>query len=310
MTNILILKEKNEMIKSLLTGLLIITLMLIFSSSINAECKKDEILKLINAGYNKTEISELCENKEGSKSTTTPTPGDNWTDPVSGMEFIFVPGGCFKMGSNSGDGDEKPIHEVCLDGFWMGKYEVTQGQWKRIMGNNPSYFRLGDNFPVESVSWNDIKKFVVLLKEHTGKKFSLPTEAQWEYAARSGGKSFKMLGKNYIDKIAWYKDNSGALKKNGGSAPNHIGTKAPNELGIYDMCGNVWEWCEDVYDENGYSKHSRENPFITSGGKARVKRGGGFGNEPFLIRPENRGQLSANFMRQDLGLRICLSEIQ
>lgn len=290
------------MIKSSLKGLFIITLMIIFSSSINAECTKDEILKLINVGYNKTEISELCENKDGSISNSKPTPGDNWTDPVSGMEFVFVQGGCYKMGSNSGDGDEKPVHEVCIDDFWMGKYEVTQGQWNKIMDINPSYFHLGDNFPVENVSWFIVKKFILLLNDQTGKILSLPTEAQWEYAARSGGKNEKMLGKNDIDRIAWYKKNSGA--------PHRIGSKIPNGLGIYDMSGNVWEWCEDIYNENAYSMHTRSNPLLSSGGSSHVKRGGGFGNSVSSLRSANRGQLSTSFSRSDLGFRLCFSQVQ
>ncbi len=179
--------------KSLLKGLLIILLLFIFSSSINAQCKKDEIIKLITAGFNKNEIADLCGGKIESKSNSKQTPGDSWTDPLSGIEFIFVPGGCFNMGSNSGDKDEMPVHEVCVDEFWMGKYEVTQGQWKNIMGENPSNYKKGDNWPVERVTWFAVKKFISLLSEQSNKDFSLPSEAQWEYAARSGGKDKKML---------------------------------------------------------------------------------------------------------------------
>lgn len=296
------LKEKNRMIKISLKGFLIITSMILFSSSINAECTKDDILKLINAGYSKMEISGLCENKDGSISSSKPTPGDTWTDPVIGMEFIFVPGGCFKMGSNSGDNDEKPVHEVCIDGFWMGKYEVTQGQWRKITGNRTSYYRLGDNFPVESVSWFMVQHFILLLNEQTGRVFSLPSETQWEYAARSGGKNEKMVGKNDIDHIAWHRGNS--------SAPHRIGSKAPNGLNLFDMVGNVSEWCKDIYHKNAYSMHSRNNPLVTSSGSSYVKRGGSFGNNLSLLRPENRGELSPTFSRSDLGFRLCFSNVQ
>jgi formylglycine-generating enzyme required for sulfatase activity len=301
------LKEKNEMIKSSLKVLLIITLMIVFSSSLNAECTKDEILKLINAGYNKTEISALCGNKDGYKSISKFTPGDIWTDPVSGMEFVFVQGGCYKMGSDSGDRDETPVHEVCVDDFWMGKYEVTKGQWNKIMDINPSVYLSGDNFPVENVSWFVVKKFILLFNDlHTGRIFSLPTEAQWEYAARSGGKNEKMLGENDFARIAWYSENSLGIS----FGPHRIGSKNPNGLGIYDMNGNVWEWCEDTYNEDAYSMHTHSNPLLTSGGRSHVKRGGGFGNEVSYLRSENRGQLSASFGRGDLGFRLCFSQVQ
>lgn len=118
-------------------------------------------------------------------------PGETWREPRTGVELVWVPSGCYEMGSNSGDSDEKPVHEVCVDGFWIGKYEVTQGQWKRVMGNNPSRFKKGDNYPVERVSWNDVKAFIQKLNSMNSGQFDLrlPTEVEWEYAARSGGKN-------------------------------------------------------------------------------------------------------------------------
>lgn len=289
--------------KSLLKGLLIISLIFIFSSSSNAQCKKDEIIKLITAGYNKNEIADLCGGNKESQSNSKQTPGDSWTDPMNGIEFVFVPGGCFNMGSNSGDKDEMPVHEVCVDEFWMGKYEVTQGQWKNIMGENPSNYKSGDNWPVERVTWFAVKKFVSLLSEQSDRNFSLPSEAQWEYAARSGGKDKKMLGKNDIDQTAWYKGNSGGTRR--------VGSKVPNGFGIYDMKGNVWEWCEDKYHKNAYSMHSLNNPIIeTSSGPSRVKRGGAYSSDQSYLKPTNRSYQSAPFGRFDLGFRICLPQIQ
>ena len=136
------------------------------------------------------------------------------------MEFVWVPGGCYRMGSNSGEDDEQPVHEVCVDGFWLGKYEVTQAEWQRVMGNNPSHFK-GDRNPVEIVSWDDAQEFIKRLNAKGNGTFRLPTEAEWEYAARSGGKDEKYAGGNDVDRVAWYKSNSG-----GKTHP--VGTKAPN----------------------------------------------------------------------------------
>ena len=123
---------------------------------------------------------------------------DLLVDPTTGMEFVRVAGGCFQMGDTFGDGesDEKPLHEVCVDDFWMGKTEVTQGQWQKIMGSNPSYFQKGANYPVEQVSWDDVQGYIRTLGEESGKTFRLPTEAEWEYAARSGGKDEKYAGRS------------------------------------------------------------------------------------------------------------------
>jgi len=229
--------------------------------------------------------------------------GDTWVDPVTGMEFVFVPGGCFQMGSDSGEADEKPVHEVCVDGFWMGRYEVTQGQWKKIMGSNPSRVQSGDNFPVEQVSWNDAKNYISKLTGRSGSNFSLPTEAQWEYAARSGGRDQIYAGGNTIDTVAWYASNSGGKT-------HQVGTKSSNGLGIYDMSGNVWEWCEDSYDNNAYSKHSRNNPLVTSGSYSRVNRGGSWLNAPVYVRAANRDRDAADNRISNLGFRLCLSRLR
>ncbi len=222
-------------------------------------------------------------------------------DPVTGMEFVLVDAGCFQMGSHSSGDDEKPVHKVCVDGFWMGKYEVTQGQWLKIIGSNPSKFKSGDDYPVEQVSWNDAKTFISQLNQRSGAGFSLPTEAQWEYAARSQGKDQEYAGGNDLDRVAWYDGNSG-------NKTHRVGTKTPNSLGIYDMSGNVREWCEDVYDENAYSRHARNNPLITSGGSNRVRRGGSWDNDPGFLRCAYRSWDNAGYSSSGLGFRLIRTD--
>jgi len=213
-----------------------------------------------------------------------PSIGGVWKDPVTEMEFVWVKGGCYEMGCGSWtidcDIDEKPVHEVCVDGFWMGKYEVTQGQWEKVRGNNPSHFKKGRNHPVERISWNDTKDFIRKLTDMNrgSHKFRLPTEAEWEYACRSGGKKEKYAGGDDVNRVAWY--NNGLT--------HQVGTKAPNGLGIYDMTGNVWEWCGDIYSRGAYRKHQRNNPIFTGGGLFRVLRGGSWGVDPRRVRCANR----------------------
>ena len=222
--------------------------------------------------------------------------GDIWRDPTTGMEFVWVPGGCYQMGSNHGDSDEKPVHEVCVDGFWMGKYEVTQAQWKQVMGGNPSYFK-GDRNPVEQVSWRDARFFIKKLNGKGNGTFRLPTEAEWEYAARSGGKNEKYAGGNSVDHVAWYDGNSG-------NKTHPVGTKAPNGLGLHDMSGNVWEWCEDTFSKSAYSSHSRNNPIYSGGGDCRVLRGGGWFNGPGDVRSARRGGDGPGCTSDNIGFRL------
>jgi sulfatase modifying factor 1 len=211
----------------------------------------------------------------------------NFIDTVTGNEFIFVKGGCFQMGDTFGDGFgwEKPVHEVCVEDFYMAKYEVTQGQWTKVMGSNPSYYsgmfnNCGDDCPVEQVSWNEIQKFLSKLNSQTGKNYRLPTEAQWEYAARSGGKPEKWAGTSdeaLLGDYAWYSGNAG-----GKTHP--VGKKKPNGLGLYDMSGNVFEWCSDWYGEWYYNEIPRDNPIGPGRGDYRVLRGGAWGSGQKNIR--------------------------
>jgi formylglycine-generating enzyme required for sulfatase activity len=186
-------------------------------------------------------------------------------------EMVYVRGGTFTMGCTAEQGkdcldNEKPAHEVTVGDFYIGKYEVTQAEWKAVMGNNPSNFK-GDNLPVEKVNWNDVQEFIRKLNTTTGKNYRLPTEAEWEYAARGGSQSwgFKYSGSNSISDVAWY-------RKNSGSKTHPVGMKRANELGIYDMSGNVYELVNDWYGD--YSSGSQTNPVGPSSGSRRVFRGG------------------------------------
>jgi formylglycine-generating enzyme required for sulfatase activity len=230
--------------------------------------------------------------------TTRPKQKDEWRDPVTGMEFVWVPEGCFQMGSNEGGSDEKPVHEVCVDGFWMGKYEVTQGQWEKVLGNNPSHFKKGDNHPVESVSWDDVQAFINKLNARGQGGFRLPTEAEWDYACRSGGKQEQYSGGNDVNRVAWYRENSGRK-----TYP--VGTKAANGLGLYDMSGNVWEWVGDWYGGDYYDKSPRNNPKGPSYGSHRVIRGGSWINVAGNCRSASR-DVGAPGVRSDvLGFRLA-----
>lgn len=236
-----------------------------------------------------------------------------YTDPTTGMEMVRVKGGCFQMGDTFGDGesDEKPVHEVCVDDFYIGKYEVTQGQWKAIMWNNPSDFKdCGDNCPVERVSWNDIQDFINKLNQKMKDnpqapfikgEFRLPTEAEWEYTARSGGKNEKYSGGNDIDSVAWYTSNSG-------SKTHPVGQKAPNGLGIYDMSGNVWEWVNDRYSSSYYSESPRNNPKGPNSSSDRVIRGGSWFNLARCVRASYRFIDSPDYRGYDLGFRLAGSK--
>ena len=220
------------------------------------------------------------------------------------IEMVKVEGGTFMMGATSEmknpNSNEKPVHQVTLtNDYYMGKYEVTQALWQAVMDSNPSYFK-GDNLPVETVSWNDCQKFISKLNSLTGRMFRLPTEAEWEYAARGGKESrgYQYSGSSNISDVAWYDENSG-------SKTHPVGTKQANELGIYDMTGNVWEWCSDWY--SSYSSSSQTNPTGSDSGSARVSRGGGWFNDASYCRLSVRFYYTPDFRLDILGLRLALS---
>ena len=225
------------------------------------------------------------------------------------IEMVKVEAGTFMMGATSEMkdsyddpySDEKPVHQVTLtNDYYMGKYEVTQALWQAVMGSNPSNFK-GDNLPVEKVSWNDCQEFISKLNSLTGRKFRLPTEAEWEYAARGGKKSrgYQYSGSSNISDVVWYKDNSA-------NKTHPVGTKQANELGIYDMSGNVWEWCSDRY--GSYSSFSQTNPTGSYSGAFRVLRGGGWGSFAWFCCLSFRRNFAPDFRHYDLGLRLALSE--
>ena len=221
------------------------------------------------------------------------------------IEMVKVEAGTFMMGATSEMKKpyswEKPVHQVILtNDYYMGKYEVTQALWQAVMGNNPSKFK-GDNLPVETVSWNDCQDFISKLNSLTGRNFRLPTEAEWEYAARGGKKSrgYQYSGSSKISNVAWYDGNSG-------SKTHAVGTKQPNELGIYDMTGNVWEWCQDWY--GSYSSSSRTNPTGATSGSIRVRRGGCWGINARYCRSSYRSFSTPVNRGNGLGLRLALSE--
>ncbi len=258
--------------------------------SVNIEAGKEEILNYTLA---RAAVPPPPSTKPGTEtrleppSTTTISTRREWKDPTTGMEFIWVEGGTYQMGCGPWTGDcqsnESPEHEVTVSGFWIGKYAVTQGQWQKVMGNNPSSFKKGDNYPVETVSWDDAKEFIRKLNGKSGNTFRLPSEAEWEYAARSGGRAEKYAGGSDIDAVAWYRANSR-------KSTHPVGTKSPNGLGLYDMSGNVWQWCEDIYNAEAYKTHQRNNPMSNSGGSSRVLRGGSWFREATMVRCAYRGQ--------------------
>ena len=231
----------------------------------------------------------------------------NLSFTVNGVTFemVYVEGGTFTMGATAeqgddADDDEKPTHKVTIGNYVIGKFEVTQALWTAVMGDNPSYFK-GDNYPVECVSWNDCQEFLQKLNGLTGKRFQLPTEAEWEYAARGGNKSkgYKYSGSNDIDEVAWYDGNSG-------SQTHPVGTKKPNELGIYDMSGNVWEWCNDWYGV--YTSTPANNPTGPSSGGCRVYRGGSWSSDARGCRVSNRYGDYPDGRSYDLGFRLVLPQ--
>lgn len=243
------------------------------------------------------------------------------TITVNGVTFkmIHVEGGTFTMGATAEQGsdassDESPTHQVTLSAFSIGETEVTQALWQAVMGSNPSYFSPTNGYdenlnrPVEMVTWNDCQSFINKLNQMTGKQFRLPTEAEWEFAARGGNKShsYKYSGSNTIGDVAWYWDNipSQTIRTPGyGTQP--VGTKQANELGLYDMSGNVWEWIQDRY--GSYSSTAQTNPTGPATGSYRVRRGGGWGYHPKDCRVSKRYyDVPSMGATSGLGLRLAL----
>ncbi|KAA0888978.1 formylglycine-generating enzyme family protein [Oryzomonas rubra] len=221
-----------------------------------------------------------------------------YVDTVTGMEFTAVPGGCFLMGDvlDIGDSYERPVHEVCLKELRIGTYEVTQAQWQRVMGDNPSRFKsCGQYCPVENVSYSDVQGFIEKLNAQSGRNYRLPTEAEWEYACRGGGKPEKFCGGADVEDVAWYAANSF-------SSPQPVGQKRPNGLGIYDMSGNVWEWVQD-YMYN-YLPNKADNPTGPSAGTFHIVRGGAWDVTADATRSSYRNYVASESRKSDLGFRL------
>ncbi len=226
---------------------------------------------------------------------------------VNGVSFemVRVEGGTFRMGATSEQedeaySDEKPVHSVTLSSYYIGKTEVTQALWQAVMGSDPSTSNFkGSDLPVVGVNWNDCQEFIQKLNSLTGRNFRLPTDAEWEFACRGGNNSrgYKYSGSNNLGSVAWYDDNSG-----GQTHP--VATKAPNELGIYDMSGNVWEWCSDWYAD--YTSYSQTNPTGPQSGSSRVYRGGCWGNGARYCRSSIRFYYYPTLRGSGLGLRLAL----
>jgi formylglycine-generating enzyme required for sulfatase activity len=250
----------------------------------------------LSAAETKTTIG-----KTATKAKETVQP-KQLTDPATGMELVLVKGGCFAMGGDGAD-NEKPIHEVCVADFYLGKYEVTQSQWTSLMGNNPSRFAgCGPSCPVESVSWSDVQNFLRSISEKSGKTYRLPTEAEWEYAARSGSAADLWAGTGdeaRLGEYAWY-------GKNANETTHKAGQKKANAMGLYDMGGNVWEWCQDWYGEGYYKESPPNSPAGPEQGASRVIRGGSYENEAVNLRGANRNDAPADTKDANLGFRVLL----
>ena len=222
---------------------------------------------------------------------------------VKGVAFTMMPveGGSFMMGATAEQQDpwdyEKPVHQVTLSSYYIGQTEVTQELWEAVMGSNPSNWK-GDRLPVEQVSWNDCQEFITKLNQLTGETFRLPTEAEWEFAARGGNKSmhYQYSGSNTLDDVAWYAGNSD-------SKTHAVASKQANELGIYDMSGNVWEWCQDYW--GSYGSSAQTNPTGPGSGSYRVYRGGSWYYSAGYCRTAYRFYYTPTNTLNFLGLRLA-----
>jgi formylglycine-generating enzyme len=237
-------------------------------------------------------------------------------DSFTGTEFVFVKSGCFIMGDTFGDGyfAEGPVHQVCLDDFYIGRYEVTQGQWKAIMGNSPAYPDHKDNYPVGSVSYDDVQRFIANLNQMTGQKYRLPTEAEWEYACRSGGGKERYAGFSNTNDLFRYAnfcdvncqhDWTAGDQDNGYTHAAPVGTYKPNGLGLYDMSGNVWEWVADWFGSQYYDESPINNPQGSDAGSERVIRGGCWLSGPWYPRCSYRFSFTPSSGEEDIGFRLA-----
>lgn len=228
-----------------------------------------------------------------SQSPTEFTPSDSG-------DMVFVEGGTFLFGKPTVPslfGKKSEQRSVSISSFMLGRFPVTQGQWEKLMGNNPCYFK-GKNLPVENVSYQDVLLFIDKLKAQTGKKFRLPTEAEWEYAAGAGPQDLRYAGSNDLDRVGWYVENSGCRT-------HEVGLKLANAIGLHDMSGNVWEWTQDLYDEHYAANCSDTNPQGPTNGTEYVFRGGSWDREEAYCTVFNRCRNTPGYKSNNLGFRLA-----
>jgi formylglycine-generating enzyme required for sulfatase activity len=259
---------------------------------------KEVVLEKLGMKSSPAQTSKAADS--GKAGTTEAQSSPQLRCPVTGMSFVWVPGGAFQMGDmfKEGNSDEYPVHAVAVEGFWIGKYPVTQYEWKQVMGNNPSLSKKGDLYPVECVTWDDVQQFIQVLNSKTEGRYRLPTESEWEYACRSGGKMERYAGGEDVDKLAWYDENS--MK-----TTQPVGSKLPNGLGIYDMSGNVREWtCSDYgkYDDPEMH-HARCSSGATD---TRVIRGGSWFNKSRYVRSAYRLAVAHDYLNNNIGFRLLM----
>ncbi len=266
---------------------------------------------------------------EPAPSVAGPRHGDTWTEPKTGMEFVYIRGGCFQMGSpksEPGRDDDEKQHKVCVDGFWLGKYEVTNRQYRLFRSSHDSGDYDGNDLnsndqPVVNVSWQDAAAYAEWLSGKSGKKMVLPSEAQWEYAARAGTGTVRFWGDDADDACSYAnvydRTSKGAFDywsrqhhdcKDGYAVTAPVGSFRANEFGLYDMLGNVYEWCSDWYGENYYSTSPRQNPRGPSSGSLRVLRGGSWYDYPAYVRSADRSGLEPGDRDGILGFRLAFVE--
>lgn len=265
----------------------------------------------------KTKTSMQLSSRRSSSSTQSNMPSQSSSPIIPAVvrqaidDMVWVEGGSFMMGSiEKKEADaycENPAHEVTLSDYYIGKYEVTQELWQAVMGSNPSKFKGDCHLPVENVSWYDCQEFLRKLNTLTNNRFRLPTEAEWEFAARGGNLSlgYRYAGDKDLSRVAWYAVNFVCGDR--GDATHVIGTKLPNELGLYDMSGNVWEWCADWFGQ--YGKGSQTNPTGWYCGNNRVNRGGAWNQPSWRCFVYSRNNAAPGDARSDLGLRLALSSL-
>lgn len=249
----------------------------------------------------------LTDNSNVNKTAVKTAPVAIIQNPIveapSGIKFVRVPGGCFTMG-----GGNFAVHDVCVhnnDSFLIGQYEVTQSQWQNVMGSNPSSHTVGNDYPVENVSWNDVQEFIAKLNKLDQGRYRLPTEAEWEYSARAKTKTAYWWGTD--QPICKPGAVNGANFNGDDSCPHSttkVGTYQANAFGLYDVHGNVWEWVEDVYTSDAYQRHEKQNPVLIEGGTDRVFRGGSWLYSAEAMAAFNRDHAAPNFQFSHLGLRL------